>query len=172
MADLNDLQPYKIEYTAKEVEGLLLKIKNIEHELKDSDNPISSKAVLDSFDNLKTIVNTGKELIAKAITEKGVNTEIKNTFEEMANNISSIQTSSSINGKLMASLVKEVNTVIKKSITILTEAEISEKPKMQNFVLSSRIEDKKPITILTEAEVLEKKPMRSFAVPAYIEGYE
>ena len=172
MIAFNNLQPYQIIYTAQEFEALLTKINNIEHELKDSDNPITSKAVLDSFDNLKNIVNTGKELIANAITEKGVNTEVKNTFEEMANNILAIQTGSYVSGNLMSSLVKEVDTIVKKSITILTEAEIFEKPKMQNFVIPAYIENKKPITIITEAEILEKKPMRSFAIPAYIEGYE
>ena len=80
-------EPYQIDFTSKEVEDLLIKIQNLEHELKESDNPISSKAVYDKFEELKSIVDYGKELIANAISVKGVNTSIKDTFEKMADNI-------------------------------------------------------------------------------------
>lgn len=47
------VEAYQIVHTAKEVEDLLTKVKNTEDELVDSDNPISAKAVLTKFEELK-----------------------------------------------------------------------------------------------------------------------
>lgn len=85
------LEPYQIEFTAQQMEELLIKIKNLEHEVKESDNPISAKAVYCQFDELKALVDEGKKLIATAITKKGIVTEDTDTFHTMAVNIGNIQ---------------------------------------------------------------------------------
>ena len=49
------VEAYQVVHTAKEIEDLLTKVKNTEEELVDSDNPVSSKAVLAKFEELEKI---------------------------------------------------------------------------------------------------------------------
>ena len=86
------VEAYQVVHTAKEIEDLLTKVKNTEEELVDSDNPVSSKAVLVKFEELKKAVSDGKKLVADAITEKGIFSATINTFQELANNILAIST--------------------------------------------------------------------------------
>ena len=63
MADINDIteynnnqpQAYLMSLSGTEIESLLEKVKNMEYELIDSDNPVSSKAVLEKYEELKKI---------------------------------------------------------------------------------------------------------------------
>lgn len=91
-----DIQAYQITYTAKEVEQLLTKINNTEHELKDSDNPICAGAVLAEINELKKSVSDGKKIVASAITDKGIDTAATQTFKEFAENIRAITSGSSV----------------------------------------------------------------------------
>ena len=58
---------------------------------------IGALAVKEKFDEVFQNVDNGKDLIASAITDKGVNTSKDDTFETMANNISSIIQSGNMN---------------------------------------------------------------------------
>ena len=61
--------------------------------LKTNDKSNIVNAINELFQN----VDNGKDLIASAITDKGVNTSKDDTFEQMANNISSIIQSGNMN---------------------------------------------------------------------------
>lgn len=100
---MSEAQAYQITYTAKEVEELLDKMNNMEQELVNSDNPVTSKAVLAKFEELKKAVSDGKKLVASAITEKGVSTATENTFTEMASNILAISTGGDNSFKIVIS---------------------------------------------------------------------
>ena len=52
-------------------------------------------------ESLKTSVSNGKSLIASAITDKGVSTAATATFQQMANNIGAISSSSLATGELI-----------------------------------------------------------------------
>ena len=65
---------------------------------KDSSNPVQNKIITtkineleQSFVEAKKSVSDGKELVATAITDKGVATSSLDTFATMANNIEQIQ---------------------------------------------------------------------------------
>ena len=84
-------EPYQIDFTSQEIEELLTKVQNLEHEIKDSDNPISSRAVYFKFNELEDLITISKQLLAKAITSKGIDTSENDTFHQMAINVSNIQ---------------------------------------------------------------------------------
>lgn len=57
-----------------------------------SENPVQNKVITAKLDEVFQFVSDGKELIASAITDMGVNTDAEATFEVMAENIRAIQT--------------------------------------------------------------------------------
>ena len=66
---------------------------NIDSEISAvSANPVQNKAVAAKFEEVFQSVSNGKEMIASAITDKGVYTENDATFETMATNISQLKT--------------------------------------------------------------------------------
>lgn len=66
---------------------------NIDSEISaTSANPVQNKAVAAKFEEVFQSVSNGKEMIASAITDKGVYTENDATFETMATNISQLKT--------------------------------------------------------------------------------
>lgn len=75
---------------------------------EDSNNPVSNKTITKKFSELskevqeiKKSVSDGKELVAAAITEKGVATSKEDDFSTIANNIKNIPSGG--DGKLLAS---------------------------------------------------------------------
>lgn len=61
-----------------------------------SENPVQNKVIKGELDKVFQSVSDGKSKIAAAITDKGINTAADATFNTMANNISKIETGSSI----------------------------------------------------------------------------
>ena len=94
----NDQLETKLEDYAKKNE--VVSASNIVTTIDDSvtnDQVIGALAVKEKFDEVFQNVDNGKDLIASAITDKGVDTSKDDTFETMANNISSIIQSGDIN---------------------------------------------------------------------------
>ena len=65
-----------------------------------TDKTYSSLKIKEELDKVFTSVSSGKELVASAITDKGIDTPIDATFEEMADNISLIEGSGGVDGDL------------------------------------------------------------------------
>lgn len=63
----------------------------------ESENPIQNKIIKQRLDEVFTSVSSGKQLVASAITDKGVSTEDDATFQVMANNINDIATGNTSN---------------------------------------------------------------------------
>ena len=61
-----------------------------------SENPVQNKVITAKLNEVFQSVSDGKSKIAAAITDKGINTAADATFNTMANNISKIETESSI----------------------------------------------------------------------------
>ena len=61
-----------------------------------SENPVQNKVITAKLNEVFQSVSDGKNKIAAAITDKGINTAADATFNTMANNISKIETGSSI----------------------------------------------------------------------------
>ena len=61
-----------------------------------SENPVQNKVITAKLNEVFQSVSDGKSKIAAAITDKGINTAADATFNTMANNISKIETGSSI----------------------------------------------------------------------------
>ena len=61
-----------------------------------SENPVQNKLITARMNEVFQSVSDGKSKIAAAITDKGINTAADATFNTMANNISKIETGSSI----------------------------------------------------------------------------
>ena len=61
-----------------------------------SENPVQNKVITAKLNEVFQSVSDGKSKIAAAITDKGINTAADATFNAMANNISKIETGSSI----------------------------------------------------------------------------
>lgn len=59
---------------------------------KESENPVQNKVITEKLEEVFQSVSDGKQLVASAITDKGVLTSGDVTFEEMAVNIRSIDT--------------------------------------------------------------------------------
>lgn len=59
---------------------------------KESENPVQNKVITEKLEEVFQSVSNGKQLVASAITDKGVLTSGDVTFEEMAVNIRSIDT--------------------------------------------------------------------------------
>jgi len=71
----------------------------IDSELSEtSTNPVQNKVITTKLNEVFQSVSNGKDLIASAITDKGVETDADATFETMANNISLISGAGSLNG--------------------------------------------------------------------------
>lgn len=69
-------------------------------EYDNSESGLDSKNVQEAIDELFTSVSNGKELVASAITDKGVDTASDATFQTMADNISNISTGSGVLAKI------------------------------------------------------------------------
>lgn len=65
-----------------------------------STNPVQNKVIYAEIDDLKKFVSDGKTLVANAITEKGVETAIDDTFSNMATNILNISTGACVTTKI------------------------------------------------------------------------
>lgn len=64
-----------------------------------SENPVQNKAIYSEITELKNSVSNGKQLVADAITEKGVETTATDEFQTMADNIGSIKTDPNLQEK-------------------------------------------------------------------------
>lgn len=58
---------------------------------KDSKNPVENRAITERLNEVFQSVSNGKEKIAAAITDKGVDTAADDTFDVMADNIGKVQ---------------------------------------------------------------------------------
>lgn len=65
---------------------------NVTYNNSQTSSIITGTNVQQAIDQLFTSVSNGKSLIASAITDKGVSTSANDTFQQMATNISNIQT--------------------------------------------------------------------------------
>ena len=115
LTDVNDEQIFPIN-TASEVQikdGYTLRdmLDDIEEsgsmlidsELSDtSTNAVQNRVIKAKLDEVFQSVSNGKELIASAITDKGVETNSDATFTAMAENIGNIQTGGASKGVLTA----------------------------------------------------------------------
>lgn len=82
--------PYTIEFDEEENENLAAS--SIEY--NNSTSSMTATNVQEAIDELFTDVSEGKTLIATAVTDKGVETAATDSFQQMAENISQIETGS------------------------------------------------------------------------------
>ena len=79
---------------------------NVSYNNSTTSSIITGTDVQSAIDQLFTSVSNGKELVANAITDKGVMTSSSDTFATMAENISNISTGTDLsvfsNGKIMS----------------------------------------------------------------------
>ena len=134
------VEAYQVIHTAREIEELLTKVQNLEHELVDSNNPISSKAVFAKFEELKKIISEGKMLVANAITEKGVDTAAEATFQELANNILSLS---------IGEANSEIKTIIGKKIEPINEKYINNDGIVFNNLFEHLLHQIKQVVLIT-----------------------
>ena len=108
-----DLGTAQLTTTAKDVKGA---VNEVAAQYKDIVNKIGTETLSTRAQDLKGAINevfqnvsNGKQLIATAITDKGVTTSSDSTFQTMATNIGNINSNnSSNNGFLTKSIYKEV----------------------------------------------------------------
>ena len=102
-----------LETTSKEIVGA---INEVNSQYKDIANEIGDKTLNTTAQDLKGAINevfqsvsNGKQLIATAITDKGVNTSSDDTFQAMATNIGKISSGSSTTYSVTNNLSHAVN---------------------------------------------------------------
>lgn len=80
--------PYTIEFDEEENESLTASL----IEYNNSTSSMAATNVQEAIDELFTDVSEGKTLIATAVTDKGIETAATDSFQQMAENISQIET--------------------------------------------------------------------------------
>lgn len=96
--------PYTIEFDEEENENENLAASSIEY--NNSTSSMTATNVQEAIDELFTDVSEGKTLIATAVTDKGVETAATDSFQQMAENISQIETGSWLKIKAFNSLAR------------------------------------------------------------------
>lgn len=84
--------PYTIEFDEEENESLTASL----IEYNNSTSSMAATNVQEAIDELFTDVSEGKTLIATAVTDKGIETAATDSFQQMAENISQIETETPI----------------------------------------------------------------------------
>ena len=93
--DINSIKVVDYGVIDTTIEGTTVDISNYQTKT-DNSLETTDKTIVGAINELFQNVSNGKELIATAITDKGVNTSSDDTFQTMADNINSISTSNEI----------------------------------------------------------------------------
>lgn len=83
--------------TSKQIENPSTIASNVSYNNSQTSSIITGDNVQEAIDELFTSVSNGKELVANAITDKGVVTSATDTFATMAQNITNIQAGKKVN---------------------------------------------------------------------------